>query len=196
MDNNIYLLTGTRKLSNDHLAAMECLYKVMPELQGFLSIYNSDRERARKKRKLRHFPTFSRWRSEGSPQPAGGLIEDRVTLYHQHTADSKQHSTNCPYVSRQHHVKRASTVCLLDLSEAQKRFGVVEELYCHEVANKKFMWALVNLYKDTRFDLGNGLWFSCKDNYGQIMPVPLNKLSHPLTIAVDDSFIWFLDVHS
>ena len=55
------------------------------------------------------------------------------------------------------------------------------------------MWATLNLFDGEQFDSRSGLWWS-GNSMGQKMPVLLCQVSHPLTIANEDSSVWFLDV--
>ena len=58
---------GTMHLSNDNLAHMNEIYKKeIPQVQSLWTIYQMEKEVARKKGNLKKFPKFTNWRPEGS----------------------------------------------------------------------------------------------------------------------------------
>lgn len=195
------------KLSSGDLREMESIYQnTISEYQSLLSLYNMEKERARKQGKLRMFPkTLSQWRPEGSLYPESQInavykeLPAEAILYQQYSLESKQHSRSYLYISMEHQNKRPSVVhysspCLASSQEIKElHFGIVERLFQHSFADRSFMWAAVSLYKEPKFDSGCGLW--CAENImGRRILKLLDGLSHPLTIAID-SKVWFLDVY-
>ena len=55
------------------------------------------------------------------------------------------------------------------------------------------MWVSVLPYEGEKFDSQCGLWWA-QESLQQRIIILLSRVSHPLTTAVDNSVIWFLDV--
>lgn len=197
-------------LPTEDLKQMENIYRCeIPELQSVVKLYKTEEEKARKERRLNKFPkSLTQWRPEGGqmePQcevvlnAINGGLQFTAVMYPQHIIETKQHSRDCLYVSKQHPTKRPSIVYFPFPSSVEskdsgtKRFGVIEQIYKHSFASKEFMWSAVNLFKEEQFDSQCGLWWS-ENSTQQIILILLDKVSHPLTIATDNSTIWFLDV--
>lgn len=198
----------TEEIPSEHLRRMEQIYvHVVPRFQSLLSLYEIEKEKARKHGTLKRFPKkFANWRPEGSvlgdeeTESILGGLQPTALKYSEYILESKQHSHNYYYISKEHPTKRPSTVCFLDSSpeagshSKNPRFGVIHCLYQHFFAHKMYMWAAVSLYKDPWYNSKSGLWCS-KDLFGQTVIVLLSSLSHPLTVARDRNLhIWFLDV--
>jgi len=194
-------------ISSELLRIMEQIYlKEVPKFQSLMALYQIEKEKARKRGRLRGFPkAFTDWRPEASESDAetasilGGL-QPTVLTYKEYFLETKQHSYSYIYISQEHPTKRASIVYHLDSDsiEARERlknlkFGVIRCLYRHSFAQRVFIWAAISLFKDPQYDTKSGLWCS-KDSIGQTVPVLLSSLSHPLTVATDKNFKWFLDV--
>lgn len=202
---------GTMHLSNDNLAHMNEIYKKeIPQVQSLWTIYQMEKEVARKKGNLKKFPKFTNWRPEGS-QAISDVhlsilegLQPTAVVYHQFLLDDKQHSRSYLYISTQHPRKRPTIVFYSPPSSSEAsscsasrslRFGVVDQIYQHTFSQKSFMWAAVSFYRKAEFIPSCGLWCS-EDSIGQTVPVLLSHLSHPLTTAVDENLkIWFLDVY-
>ena len=192
------------ELSNEVLKQMEDTYKTeIPEFQSLTRMYNMEREIARRDRRLRNFPkSLSQWQPEGGQlDPHCEVLLNAIhsgpqttaVVFPQHLKDTKQHSRDLLYVSRHHPTKRPSVVFFHHPSSGKLKFGEVENIYKHSYALKEYMWATLNLFDGEQFDSRSGLWWS-ENSMGQKMPVLLCQVSHPLTIANEDSSVWFLDV--
>ena len=73
------------------------------------------------------------------------------------------------------------------------KFGVIEQIFKHCFASKEFIWVAVNLFEGETFNSQCGLWWAEESTQQRIL-IPLPKVSHPLTTAIDNSIVWFLDV--
>ena len=199
---------GTIQLSKKELAHMEEIYKKeVAAFQSLWTIYEMEKDLARKKGKLKKFPMFSNWKPEGS-QLSSDLhfsilegLQPTAVAYQHYESEAKQHARNYLYISTQHPSKRPTTVFYSPPSESSSttssasRFGIIDKIYQHSFAQKVFMWAVVRFYKNTKFVPSCGLWCA-NDSFGKTVPVLLSHLSHPLTTAVDEKFqIWFLDAY-
>ena len=190
-------------LSVEDVIEMEQVYKKeIPEFQQLIRMFSMEREIARRERRLSKFPkSLSQW------QPAGGQLhhsckalldaihsgpETSVVTFLQYFVESKRHSRDFIYVSRQHPSKRPSVVCFHQSSAGKLKFGELANIYKHSFALKEYLWLAVHLYTEVEFDSHSGLWWS-ENSKGQTIPVLLCKVSPPLTIASEGSKIWFLD---
>ena len=194
------------ELSSEVLKQMEDTYKTeISELQSLTRMCNMEREIARRDRRLRNFPkSLSHWQPEGG-QLGRLAVEDpnaihlgpqtTAVVFPQYLQDTKKHSCDLLYVSRHHPTERPSVVFFHHPSSGKLKFGEVENIYKHSYARKEYMWATLNLFDGEQFDSQSGLWWS-ENSMEQKMPVRLCQVSHPLTIANEDSSVWFLDVFS
>ena len=178
----------------------------IPELDFVVKLYNNEKEKARREQRLKKFPkSLTQWRPEGGqlePQYEVVLnavhegLKSTATLYPQHLMETKKHSHDCLYVSKQHRTKRPSIVyfkCPSLASEGSRNitFGVIEQIYKHSFASKEFMWAAVSVFKEKQFDSQCRLWWS-ENSTQQRNIILLDRISHPLTTATENSKIWFL----
>ena len=191
-------------LSTGELQQMEIIYKMeIPEFQSLAQLYNMERETARRQRRLKTFPKcLSQRQQEGGPldphlQPLLDSIRSgpRTTAitFTQYMTETKRHSHESFYVSRQHSVKWPSVVFFRHPSTRELKFGEVDKIYEHSYVLKEYTWVAVNLYNGKQFHSQSGLW-SSENSLGQTLLVLLHHVSHPLTIAIEGSTIWFLDV--
>ena len=172
---------------------------VVPELQALLILFNRERETARSQRRLKKFPKFDEW----IPEETGADIRKKTLVieatglsYSQYLLENKEHSRSYLYVSRRQTTKKPSIVHLSTSSEdsaQDAKFGTVQSLYSHSFSHRTYMWATVQLFKDPHYDPSSGLWRS-SNSFSHTVPVLLSSLSTPLTVAYDDSYVWFLDV--
>lgn len=205
---NAQRTTQQQSLPDDQIEAMvERYVDIIPEFKQLLSIYNMEKETARRNRLLKSFPVFAEWKpraGSSTEQPRAvveGLIaEPTVLVYNEYTLDTKQHSRSSLYVSQEHPIKKASAVYYISSSTQASnskniQFGMIQRIYSHNFANKEFMWAAVKIYKKPQYDANNGLWYS-SDLFQQKVHLDLlSSLSYPLTIAKDEnSCVWFIDV--
>lgn len=188
------------ELSGDHVAKMREVYMgVVPELQALLILYNRERETARSQRRLKKFPKFYEWIQEARDadiRKKNLVVQATGLRYSQYLLESKQHSRSYLYVSQQQPTKKPSIVFLSPSSEdsvQDAKFGAVQSLYSHSFCQSTYMWATVQLFKEPLYDSSSGLWRSC-NSFSHTVPVLLSSLSTPLTVAYDDSYVWFLDV--
>ena len=196
-----------RNISSEHLQSMEQVYvQEVPKFKSLMTLYEMEKEKARKQGRLKRFPkTLTDWRPEGSLQSDEETesilrgLQPKALRYKEYFLDTKQHSHSYCYISKENPSRRPSTVYYHDSSSEagtlceNLRFGVIQCLYQHTFAQKMFMWAVVSLYEDPCYNFKSGLWCS-KDSFSQTVPVLLNSLSHPLTVASDGNLMWFLDV--
>ena len=195
-------------ISTEHLRSMEQVYvQEVPNFKSLMTLYEVEKSKARKQGRLKRFPkTLADWRPEGSLQSDEETesilrgLQPTAVGYKEYFLDTQQHSHTYCYISKENSAKQPSTVYYRDSSSEaggtlceNLRFGVVHCLYQHTFAQKMFMWAAVSLYEDPCYNLKSGLWCS-KDSFSQSVPVLLNSLSHPLTVASDGNSMWFLDV--
>ena len=189
-------------VSNEDLRHMEQVYrKDVPELQSAISLFQMEQEKARKERRLKTFPnSLLNWKPEAGqmePQCEAALtalregLQPTALMLLQHRSDTKQHSHDLLYISRQHPTKTPSIICFL--FEGLLKFGVIEQIFKHSFVSKEFIWVAVRLFEREKFDSQCGLWWAEESTQQQIL-IPLPKVSHPLTTAVENSIIWFLDV--
>ena len=203
---------GTIHLSNEEIAHMEEIYKIqVPEFKSLFTIYEMEKGLARKQGKIKKFPSFTNWKPEGSQVLSAvhfsilqGLQRTAV-VYHQYALEAKQHSRSNLYISTQHPSKKPTIVFYRALSDssssysstasATSSFGIIDKIYLHSFAQTVFVWAVMRLYKASKFIKSCGLW--CSDgSFGKTVPVLLSDLSHPLTTTADEKGqIWFLDAY-
>lgn len=189
-------------IPNEDLRHMEQVYREgVPELQSALNLFQMEQEKARKERRLKKFPnSLLHWRPEAGqmePQCEAALtalregLQPTALMLLQHRSDTKQHSHDLLYISKQHPTKTPSIVCFL--SETLVKFGVIAQIFKHSFVSKEFIWVAVSLFQGEKFDSQCGLWWAEESTQQRIL-IPLPKVSHPLTTAVENSIIWFLDV--
>ena len=68
-------------------------------------------------------------------------------------------------------------------------------IFKHSFASKDYVWVALNTFKGEQFDTKNGLWWA-ENATDQRMVILLANVSPPLTVATEDSTIWFLDVQA
>ena len=197
-------------ISHEDLRQMEDVCKKeLPELKSVIRLYKMEEEKAHRERRLKKFPkSLLQWRPEGGqmePQCEDALtairegLQSTAVMHLQHVMETKQHSRDCLYVSKQHPTKRASIVYLASPSSVESKesgkmkFGVIDKIFQHSFASKQFTWVAVNVFEWEQFDSQCGLWWTENCTQQRTLSL-LHKVSHPLTTAVENSIIWFLDV--
>ena len=189
-------------ISNEDLRYMEHVYrKDVPELQSAINLFQMEQEKARKERRLKKFPnSLLHWRPEAGqmePQCEAATtalregLQPTALMLLQHRNDTKQHSRDLLYVSKQHPTKTSSIVCFP--FETLVKFGVIEQIFKHSFVSREFIWVAVSLFEREKFDSQCGLLWAEGSTQQRIL-IPLPKVSHPLTTSVENSLIWFLDV--
>ena len=134
-------------LSIEECQQMENIYKMgIPEFQSLTLLYNMERETAHRQQRLKRFPKcLSQWQPEGGPldphlQPLLDSIHSgprpTAIAFTQCLTESKQHSRESFYVSRQHSAKRPSVVSFRHPSTGKLKFGEVDKIYQHSYALK------------------------------------------------------------
>ena len=191
-----------REVSSENVEHMKQVYMVVvPELQSLVTLYNMERETARKQRRLKKFPRFAQWIPEASGTQArkeSMVVQPTCVSYNQYLLETKQHSRNNLYVCQEHPTKRPSIVHFSSPSEDSSqsvKFGIIQTIYGHSFCERMYIWATVSLYKEPHFDSRSGLWCS-HNSFSHTIPVLLSSLSNSLTVAYDKhSYVWFLDVY-
>ena len=134
-------------LSIEECQQMENIYKMgIPEFQSLTLLYNMERETAHRQQRLKRFPKcLSQWQPEGGPldPPLQPLLDSihsgprpTAIAFTQCLTESKQHSRESFYVSRQHSAKRPSVVSFRHPSTGKLKFGEVDKIYQHSYALK------------------------------------------------------------
>jgi len=153
---------------------MEQVYiKNFPELQSAMNLFQMEQNKACKEQRLKQFPnSLLHWRPVGGqmePQCEAALtalhegLQPTVVLLLQHRSNTKQHSHDPLYVSKQHPTKTPNTLM---------KFGVIEQIFKHPFVSKEFIWVAVSLFQREKFDSHCGLWWE-EESTQQRIRIPL-----------------------
>lgn len=181
---------------------MEEVYmEEIPEFKMLNTIYNIEKETAKKQGRLKVFPKFGcGWKPEGSEAQMvnssmlGGLAKTAVFRSH-YTLENKHHSCDNNYISEGHPTKSPSVVYIPSGDDPKAlQFGVIKQLFQHSFAQRTFVWASVAVYEKCELDPSSGLWFSPVSSLSDSASLFLiTAVSFPLMVAHADNHIWFLD---